>query len=119
MYPLDQAKVAAYQGTCLARLGRPAQALPALRQALARVGTAPSKQRALLGCDLAGCLLQAGEAEEAARWMVEAWAIGRRWGSQRVLARAHALRSALGRVGARSLVAAMDEQLAAGRPCLS
>jgi hypothetical protein len=66
IFAFDRAKVAAYRGSCLVRLGRPFPARSALLSALA-ARKAPTKQNALLLIDLAHTHVQRGDQDEGCR----------------------------------------------------
>jgi hypothetical protein len=64
MYDFDRPRFDAHAGACYLRMGRPVEAEPVLRRALA--GLPPGgRRRADVSLDLAGALLGAGETEEA------------------------------------------------------
>jgi hypothetical protein len=86
MLPFDRAKVAAYRGSCLVRLGRPIPARSALLSALS-ARTAPTKQNALLLVDLAHAHVQRGDQEEGCRLLGEAYAVAVAKRSERVARR--------------------------------
>ncbi|GAA2047309.1 hypothetical protein GCM10009839_60410 [Catenulispora yoronensis] len=63
----DQARLSGIAGTCNLLMGRPEAAAGIISEALAQRSVADLKGRALLTLDLASCLLNAGEVEEACR----------------------------------------------------
>lgn len=87
LFPFDPAKHAAYLGACATRLGLPRTAVPALRDALAGLGPAPTKTRALVLADLAASHRAMGDHEQAATPADQARAIGQACGSTRVARR--------------------------------
>jgi hypothetical protein len=84
LVPFDHAKVAWYLGSSATRLNMARTAIPALEEAL---GTARTKQRALVLADLAVNHRALGHLDEARSLTDEARAIGEEFGSQKVLSR--------------------------------
>ena len=87
LFPFDPAKHAAYLGACAARLRLPRTAVPALHDALAGLGPAPTKTRALVLADLAASHRAMGDHEQAVSLADQARAIGEACGSARVARR--------------------------------
>jgi hypothetical protein len=87
LFPFDPAKHAAYVGACATRLRLPRTAIPALQDALAGLGPAPTKTRALVLADLAASHRAVGEDEQARVLTEEARTIGAACGSTRVARR--------------------------------
>jgi tetratricopeptide (TPR) repeat protein len=90
LFPFDPAKHAAYLGACATRLRLPRTAVPALHDALAGLGPAPTKTRALVLADLAASHHALGDHEQAVSLTDEARTIGKACGSTRVARRLQA-----------------------------
>lgn len=119
MYDFDRPRFDAYAGACYLRMDRPGEAELVLRRALA--GLSPGgRRRAEVSLDLAGALLAAGEAEEAAELAGRAADEFGAWdsaaGLDRVTAFAGTLRQAGDPAAARSLT---DRVVAYRRPAVS
>jgi tetratricopeptide (TPR) repeat protein len=72
MFGFDGARLAAYRGGCLLRLGDPDEAGLALAEALAALSPGCVRRRAEVMLDLAGVRLARGDAEEAGRLAADA-----------------------------------------------
>jgi tetratricopeptide (TPR) repeat protein len=87
LFPFDSTKHAAYLGACATRLRLPRTAIPALQDALAGLGPASTKPRALVLADLAANHRALGDDEQADALADEAREIGVTCGSTRVARR--------------------------------
>ncbi len=93
VFAIDSAKVARYQAAALGRLGDHAPA----RDAFAAAGAAlrAPKPRALAETDHARVLAESGELAEGCRIATEALAVGRQYGSERIIGRIRDFRATL------------------------
>jgi hypothetical protein len=106
-----------YRGAIAARLRLPEMALPALQAALGAPNPGQvSKYRALVLGDLAMSHLPADEVEESVRLTGEAFDIGVRLGSYRVLQRVREVRSYLNPYRDVAAVRDLDERMAGFSP---
>jgi hypothetical protein len=102
-----------YRGAIAARLKLPEMALPALRAALGTQNPGQvGKYRALVLGDLAMSHLPTGEVEESVRLTGEAFDLGARLGSYRVLQRVREVRSHLSSYRDVAAVRDLDERMA-------
>ncbi|MGH2770347.1 MAG: helix-turn-helix transcriptional regulator [Actinomycetota bacterium] len=88
VFPFDSGRLERERGACATRLELSEIALPALKTGLAALGSVPTcygKRRALVLCDLAESYIRTGEIDEACRHAAEAFAIGLKMGSDRIL----------------------------------
>ncbi len=84
LFPFDHAKLAGYVGGCATRLGLPKTAIPALQEALAGLGPARTKQRALILADLAANHRALGNTDQARALADQARSIGVEYGSEKI-----------------------------------
>jgi tetratricopeptide (TPR) repeat protein len=87
LYPFDATRLAGYVGACATRLRLPRTALPALAEALDGLGSARTKQRALVLADLAVNHRALGDHDQARELAAQAHAIGIERRSPKVLQR--------------------------------
>ncbi len=113
-HPFGHGGLDGYRGAIAARLKLPEMALPALQAALGTQNPGHvDKYRALVLGDLAMGHLPAGEVEEAVRLTGEAFDIGARLGSYRVVQRVREVRSFLRPYRDVAAVRDLDERMAA------
>ncbi len=111
LYFLTPAQTDAYEGLCQVHLGRSATAVPALDRALAGLGPAYPRDRALYLTYLAAAHVQAGQPEVACVAAAESLALAARSASPRSVHRLRVLRTAMDRWTSLPCVQDLDEQL--------
>jgi tetratricopeptide (TPR) repeat protein len=111
--PFDAAKIAGYRGACHLRLDQPADAQRALREAISAARPAP-KARALLLTDLADAFLRQHKLDASCQCISEAFGIGLKKRSEKVLHRVRVLRRQLDRWKTARPVRDLDAQLLSG-----
>jgi tetratricopeptide (TPR) repeat protein len=114
VFPFDSARLERERGACATRLGISEIALSALRTGLSAIGSAPTKRRAVVLCDLAESYTRTGEIEEACRHALEALAIGLQMDSYRILQRVGGIRRALTPWKDAPAVAELEDRLMEG-----
>jgi tetratricopeptide (TPR) repeat protein len=111
--PFDAAKISGYRGACHLGLDQPADAQQALHEALS--GTQPAvKQRAVLLTDLADAYLRQHQLDATCQCISEAFGIGLKKRSEKVLHRIRVLRRQLERWKTARPVRELDAQLLSG-----
>jgi hypothetical protein len=116
-HPFGHGGLDGYRGAIAARLKLPEMALPALQAALGTQNPGQvDKYRALVLGDLAMSHLPTGEVEESVRLTGEAFDIGARLGSYRVLQRVREVRSCLNPYRDVAAVRNLDERMAGFSP---
>ena len=116
-HPFGHGGLDGYRGAIAARLKLPEMALPALQAALGTQNPGQvDKYRALVLGDLAMSHLPTGEVEESVRLTGEAFDIGSRLGSYRVLQRFREVRSSLNPYRDVAAVRNLDERIAGFSP---
>ena len=111
--PFDAAKIAGYRGGCHLRLDQPTDAQQALQEAISQARPAP-KARALLLTDLADAYLRQHKVDATCQCISEAFDIGLKKRSEKVLHRVRVLRRQLDRWKTARPVRELDTQLLRG-----
>lgn len=111
--PFDAAKIAGYRGACHLRLDQPADAQQALYEAISGARLAP-KARAVLLTDLADAYLRQHKIDASCQCISEAFDVGLKKRSEKVLHRVRVLRRQLERWKTARPVRELDAQLLRG-----
>jgi tetratricopeptide (TPR) repeat protein len=111
--PFDAAKIAGYRGACHLRLNQPADAQRALHEAISAARPGP-KARALLLTDLADAYLRQHKVDASCQCISQAFDIGLKKRSEKVLHRVRVLRRQLDRWKTARPVRELDAQLLSG-----